>query len=161
MPRRAMLATVILCAAILVAGSWWWKYHVSYWDQVVAEVNDPQYANKSRRLNTESLYARYQRDMSIKPEVQTLSTIIAERGEPASDVVIRHVATSTSLKEVANAIIIFVEMKRLRTFDICDDEPKLRILVDRADSVRLNQSFGPFGSVQAICGASPTPTVRP
>ena len=120
-------------------------------DAIWSEVHDPNYARTSNRLPLEQLYSRYQRDMSLMPQVTTLSTVLASRGQTAADFILRKLNERQSPDEVANAVFVFREMRRIKTFDLCQNPDLYRRLLESARRARVPPSFPDYTQPHLLC----------
>lgn len=151
-PKKAIvLSIVILIVTISAVAIYGALYLKNEGDSIWREVQDPEYMNNSARLATAHLYEKYQRDMSLMPEVPTLATALAERGRPAATFVLSRSRISPSAKEVANAVFIMREMQRLQTFDICRDATLYNQMLNDAIRTGLDDTFRYATRPQSLC----------
>jgi len=120
-------------------------------DSLWSEVTSPDYARISAKMTTDDLYDQYQRDMDLRPEVDTLSTVLAQRGRPVAITILDRIRYTNSAKEVSNAVFVFREMRRLGTLDICLEPALYRQLVIDSERTRLVELQRPAVYPENLC----------
>jgi hypothetical protein len=117
------------------------------------EISSPNYRKDSSKLGMDLLFEPYKRDMSLRPEYQGLVPVIAQRGRLAAEFMISRIQTSPSENDVRISVIIFDEMKRTGSFNICTEPPMLRSLQATARRYYPNDRVYGFGRIIRLCSS--------
>jgi hypothetical protein len=127
---------------------------VEYGDRIWDEVSSPEYADESDKLGLEKLYSRYQRDMSLMPEVHALTPVLAKRGAPAAMHMMDSLERTKSVHEIRNSVFVFREMRRIGSFDVCGHAEMHRRLMRLAGEVDVSGSFGVSAVAESLCNGN-------
>jgi hypothetical protein len=151
MVKKTLLALVVIAVALV--GYLLWL--ASKRDEVLAEIQSPSYVENAKGLSLTELYSQYERDMDIRPPRRDLSAALALRGDAAARYILDLMKDTPDPKKITNAIIVFEEMRRTNTFDVCQDRDSYAILNAAVRRVDHGNASRVLVQLRGLCASPP------